>query len=146
MPSRRETAALQKPREASVWLEGNTPRFGVLRVRHWDADLVCVPQDVPVLNLQHLAESAAGFERPDDPIPHLRAGEHVFDAIELVRGLEEFPFFIGADPTVALRLDLRLDLHTEPVEWRRGENRRRAAAPPVDGVSQYSEHAIDRGD
>ncbi len=35
-----------------------------------------------VLDLQHLAERAGGFQGTDDPIAHLRARERVFRAIE----------------------------------------------------------------
>ena len=58
----KETAALQEPCRAPVWLEGNPPRFGVLRVRPRDADLVRVLQHMTVLNVQHRAKTK--------PLPH----------------------------------------------------------------------------
>lgn len=66
----------------SIWSKV-TSRLGVLRVLGWDDDLVRVPEHVPILDLEHLAEAAAGFERTDDPIAHLRAGQRMLDAIHL---------------------------------------------------------------
>jgi hypothetical protein len=69
-----------------------------------NADLVRVPDHVTVLDLQHLPEAAAGFERADDPIPHCGTSEAVLDAVELVGGGKESQFFVMPNATISKQL------------------------------------------
>jgi hypothetical protein len=71
---------------------------------------------VPILNLQHLAETARGLKRANDAVAHLRAGECVLDAIQLVGGFQQLSLFVRRNPPIAFRLDLCFDLDAESVE------------------------------
>src|SRR5688572_20230460 len=71
-------------REASLRLERNAARLRVLRVLSGNDDLMRVPEHMTVLGLQHLAEPAGGLQGANDSIPHRRARERVFGAIELL--------------------------------------------------------------
>ena len=79
-----------------------------------NCDLVRVPEDVTVLDFQHLSEAATGLQRADDSIAHRGASEGV-----------------------------GLDLDAKSVERRRGEDRRRAATAPIDRVSQDGERPVE---
>ena len=65
-----ESTSLQQLRQTSLRLKRDAPRFGVLRVPGRNDDLVRVPQDMPVLDLEHLAEAAASLEGSDDAVTH----------------------------------------------------------------------------
>ncbi len=79
-----EAPPLEDLREASLRLERNAARLRVRRVLSGDDDLMRVPEHMAVVDLQHLAEPARGFEGADDSIAHLGAGERVFGAIEFL--------------------------------------------------------------
>src|SRR5476649_1592428 len=140
-----ESTPFEELREPALGLERNSPRLRILGVLCRDTNLVRVPDDVTVLDLQHLAEPAAGFERADDSIPHRGTSEAMLDAVELVGGGKQPLFFVVPNAAITFRLTLGLDLDAEAVERRRREDRRRATAAPVDRVSQNGKRAIDGG-
>ena len=109
--------------------------------------MVRAPEHVTVLDLQHLPESASGFERADDPIPHRGTREAMLDAVELVGGGEQPLFFVvpNAANAVSNLATRTADLDAEAVEQRRREDRQRATAAPVDRVSQDGKRPVDRG-
>ena len=72
-----------------------------------------VPEYLPVLDLPHLTKAAGGVEGSDDSIAHLGAGKSMLSAIELIGGFQQLPLFVVTDSTIALRLDLGLDLDAE---------------------------------
>ena len=95
-----ESAPLQELREPALGFKGNSTRFGVLRVLRGNADLVRVPEHMPVLDLQHFAEAATGLERADDSVAHRSAGERVFGAVEFVGGGKQPLLFIWRNATM----------------------------------------------
>src|SRR5207249_4368435 len=97
----KEPSSLEELCETSLRFERDASRFRVLRVLGGNDDLVSVPEDVTVLDLQHFTKAAARFERADDSIAHLRTRECVFRAIELVGGVQELPLFVRCDPAIA---------------------------------------------
>ena len=64
------------------------------------------PVQLTVLDLEHLDESATAFQYADDAIPHVRAGDGVFHAIDRVSRSQQPLFFFGANTAVVFRLAL----------------------------------------
>jgi hypothetical protein len=66
----------------------------------------------------------------------------VFGAVQLAGSGKQPSLLVGRDPAIAFRLAFGPDLDAEPVEGRRDEDQRRAAAPPMDCVRQNGERAV----
>src|SRR4029453_2252694 len=102
-----------------------------------------VPEHMTVLDLQHLAEPAGGFQSTDDSITHLRACERMLHAIEFVGGVQQSALLVPRNPPVTLVLAFRFDLDAESMKRGRDEDRPRPPAAPVHGMPQNAKRPVD---
>ena len=105
-----------------------------------------LPVHVPVLDAQHLALPAAGFEGPDETIVHARPDLLVLGRVHRQAGRQQALFLVAMHAPIPFGFVLDLDGHAEPVERRHRQQRRILEPPPVDCRPQRAQRAVDRRD
>jgi len=137
-----KAAALEDHRQPTTWLERNTAPLAVLRIRSRNEQPVSVPGHMVVLDLQHLAQPTPRIKRPDDAVAHRRPGKIMNGGIHPIGGGQQRVLLIKIDAAVSFDLAVGFDRDAVAMKRRRGQDRWRTTAAPIDSVTKHPEHAV----